>query len=50
MVSCQMTHTWLTILPSQMLNGEIKIGAGGNKLSEDTFLMFISEKNIQLSS
>jgi len=40
------THTWLTILPSQMLNSEkIKIGAGGNKLCKDTLLILKEEKS-----
>jgi hypothetical protein len=38
------THTWLTILPSQMLNSEkIKIGVGGNKLRKSTSLLFLTE-------
>lgn len=44
------TRTRLRILPSQMLNEEIKIGAGGNKLNEDTLLYFKIRENIHQPS
>lgn len=38
------THTGLTILPSQMLNSEkIKIGAGGNKLRKGMLSKILNE-------